>query len=373
MTNETDGFLRPKAEVKQPRGCCSLWNCCIATGVFGGIFLLLGIVILLGGESFLEQKIISSMALTEGSARTESWCRPPVMPHLEGYAFHVTNPEAVLAGKKPMLEERGPYVYDSITVKDSDDNMIWHEDGTLEYRPRKIYHYNPSLSCEGCDPKKDWLIIPNIPLWTGLHGADTPGKKGIARDIVTQNGLGTPFINVTFHGLLWGYDDELPCLKLDVPSGCASEDDPFGGGSSDDADFGDDDDFGGWKRKKRSAEDLTPFEEQYGIPTPKAEFIDCKCQWGLFRDRNLTMREPVRFMTGITDLGKKGIVTEYRNKNTLDWWKKDSLCDKVGGQDSSTLPPQLTEDSALNIFISLMCRGLPMEFEKVSAAQIPTP
>ena len=31
---------------------------------------------------------------------------------------------------------------------------------------------------------------------------------------------------------------------------------------------------------------------------PKAEIVDCKCQWGLFRDRNVTMRKPSMFMTG---------------------------------------------------------------------------
>ena len=51
------------------------------------------------------------MALTPGSERTESWLRPPVQPHLTAYAFHITNPNAVLAGKKPILEERGPFVY----------------------------------------------------------------------------------------------------------------------------------------------------------------------------------------------------------------------------------------------------------------------
>jgi hypothetical protein len=51
------------------------------------------------------------MALTPGSERTETWLHPPVQPHLTAYAFHITNPNAVLAGKKPILEEKGPFVY----------------------------------------------------------------------------------------------------------------------------------------------------------------------------------------------------------------------------------------------------------------------
>ena len=31
---------------------------------------------------------------------------------------------------------------------------------------------------------------------------------------VMQVGRGTPFINVSFSGLLWGYKDELPCHSL---------------------------------------------------------------------------------------------------------------------------------------------------------------
>lgn len=44
---------------------------------------MLGLLMLLAGEGFLEEKILKSMALTEGSDRTESWLRPPVQPHLE--------------------------------------------------------------------------------------------------------------------------------------------------------------------------------------------------------------------------------------------------------------------------------------------------
>ena len=45
------------------------------------------------------------------------------------------------------------------------------------------------------------------------------------------------YFSVSFSGLLWGYEDELPCLKLDYPSECNGEDDY-------EDPWGDDDDWG---------------------------------------------------------------------------------------------------------------------------------
>ena len=72
------------------------------------------------------------------------------------------------------------------------------------FSPRKVYKYVPELSGEGLDPYNDWVTVPNIPFWTGLHKAAPGAAKGIARDIVNLNGRGTPFVNVTFDQLLWG-------------------------------------------------------------------------------------------------------------------------------------------------------------------------
>ena len=47
------------------------------------------------------------------------------------------------------------------------------------------------------------------------------------------------------------------------------------------------------------------------ITKEKAAFVDCKCEWGLFRDRNVTLRKPVTINHGINDLKKKGWVVEY--------------------------------------------------------------
>ena len=72
-----------------------------------------------------------------------SWLDPPVKAHLTAFGFHLTNPEAVIKGRKPILEEVGPFVYKAVTVKDSVDfksghvNFQYNEDGeTLTYRPR---------------------------------------------------------------------------------------------------------------------------------------------------------------------------------------------------------------------------------------------
>ena len=61
-----------------------------------------------------------------------------------------------------------------------------------------------------------------------------------------------PFVSVTFDGLLWGYQDELPCLPLDAPKECNKGNDPF---SSDDDVFEDDGDDWDFKRRKRSLSD----------------------------------------------------------------------------------------------------------------------
>ena len=35
-------------------------------------------------------------------------------------------------------------------------------------RPRRLYNYRSDLSGDGLDPDKDFITVPNIPLWTAL-------------------------------------------------------------------------------------------------------------------------------------------------------------------------------------------------------------
>ena len=178
------------------------------------------------------------MALSEGSDRFQTWLEPWRMdldPALTAYAFNITNKDEVLRGKiffrkpkpvcihdddltifylfifykggKPKLEEVGPFVYKSKTIKDSDDNIRFYKDDTLTYRPRKIYTFDPVASGNK-NPDTTFITVPNIPFWTGMNKARKLGgwKGNTARDIVLNNGLGVPFIDVSFSGLLWGYE-----------------------------------------------------------------------------------------------------------------------------------------------------------------------
>jgi len=258
-----------------------------------------------------------------------------------------------------------------------------------------------------------------------------------------KTGKGTPFVTVPFTGLLWGYYDDMPCIKLNRPEGCpapAGEVDLFADGGDSWDDGGDDDwDKDDWdKRRKREApakeENLQDFkrkkrevakkenledserkkgevpleadkeedwdrvkrqaEEKYSIETqesllnkiehlhtanftamwkPKMDWIvskdsagatQCDCEWGLFRDRNVTLRKAIKEHHGVADLQMKGRIVEYDNSPWLNWWEKNSVCDAVGGQDSATLPPGVKKEEDLDIFIALMCRRITMEYEE---------
>ena len=118
------------------------------------------------------------------------------------------------------------------------------------------------------------------------------------------------FLTIFLH-IFSGDDDDFFGDDNDDGFG-ASDDDPWGEDNEQDS-FGFDD-----EESEESIEALGDevTDEEFKPPKdsewesqvkPKAEFVDCQCEWGLFRDRNVTMREPIRLHSGVNDLNKKGI------------------------------------------------------------------
>lgn len=413
-------FIGGTVKYEEPQGCCSsphTKRCCLATGVLGGLFLLLGLIVMVAGKGLLQGAILRSMALKEGSGRTETWLMPEkadIGAHLTGYGFHVENPEEVAQGAKPRLKEVGPFVYQALTIKDTvekdgSSNIHFNEDGqTLTYSPRRFYFLDREKSVG--DPDTTFLTVPNIPMLTGFHKIRGSFSAGVAASVIAKTGRGTPFVNVSFTGLLWGYEDDMPCINLQRPQECpppAGEVDIFAVDEDDDGGWGDDDDDD-WKRKKREAPEYLEEEEDWGrvkreavnkwktgvkvgedvvakvesfktadfaaMLLPKMEYlvsedeqtgeVQCDCQWGLFRDRNVTLREAIKMHTGVADIEMKGRMETFKGSPSMNWWKPGSQCDNVvGAQDGATLPPGLPRDKDLDIFIALMCRRITLEYE----------
>lgn len=52
-----------------------------------------------------------NMVLQNGTKVFDSWETPPIPVYMQFYFFNVTNPEEILQGEIPQLEEVGPYTY----------------------------------------------------------------------------------------------------------------------------------------------------------------------------------------------------------------------------------------------------------------------
>lgn len=52
-----------------------------------------------------------NMVLQNGTKVFDSWEKPPLPVYIQFYFFNVTNPEEILQGEIPLLEEVGPYTY----------------------------------------------------------------------------------------------------------------------------------------------------------------------------------------------------------------------------------------------------------------------
>merc|ERR1712045_1113640 len=93
----------------------------------------------------------------------------------------------------------------------------------------------------------------------------------------------------------------------------AGDDEDDGWGDDDSDPWGDEEESDPWGDEEESVDEnaldkdsvdklIEPPKDSMWemLKKPKAEFVGCKCNWGLFRDRNVTMRKPIRIFSGIT-------------------------------------------------------------------------
>ena len=101
----------------------------------GAIMLTAGIVVVSMNSVTLDLILKSNMALSPTSKSYPMWKDLPVPLTAKFFLFHVSNADDVYhRGAKPMLVEKGPYVFQEFHHKFDE---VWNDNGTVTYKQIK--------------------------------------------------------------------------------------------------------------------------------------------------------------------------------------------------------------------------------------------
>lgn len=279
-------------------------RCCFYTAGTLSLLLLVTSVTLLVARVFqkaVDQTIEKNMVLRNGTQVFDSWEKPPLPVYIQFYFFNVTNPDEILQGEIPRLEEVGPYTYRELRNK---ANIQFGENGTtISAVSNKAYIFERNQSVG--DPNVDLIRTVNVPLLTVVEMAQLPFLRELIEAVLKayQQRL---FVTHTVHELLWGYKDEiLSLIHIFKP-------------------------------------DLSP-------------------TFGLFYGKNGTNDGDYVFLTGEDNYLNFSKIVEWKGKTSLDWWTTDT-CNMINGTDGDSFHPLLNNDEVLYVFPSDFCRSLYITF-----------
>ncbi|XP_051866189.1 lysosome membrane protein 2-like [Pristis pectinata] len=271
------------------------------------IILLIVSIALLVSQVFLktvENYVKREVQLKNGSAAFETWENPPPPIYMQFYFFNVTNPKEVLQGKKPFLEERGPYTYREYKPK---ENVTFTDDGRfVSAVTPKTYVFVPELSVG--NPEVDLIRTVNIPVVTIINMAKYSSFRTLLTEALLTFESEGLFTTRTVHELLWGYiDPVLAAIHLI----------------------------------------LSDVDEYFG----------------LYNKMNGTDDGDYLFLTGKMNYKNFTRIVKWRGNQSLDWWTTDT-CNMINGTDGTSFHPLITKNETLHFFSSDLCRSLYGTFEQ---------
>jgi len=284
----------------------------VTGGVIGLLMVIFGIVID-HVPGIVMQKSVPIVNRPQ-SKSFPGWKDPSLPIFMNFYFFNVTNVDEVMAGEKPVLEEKGPYVY---REKREKVNITFNEDESeVSYNEAISFFFEPSKSVGSEDDVVSNYNLPFIGTVHALLEAKKAGnpKAGLAvlllNGKVMANGI-TLFTFNTVKELLWGHTS---AFFNQV-----------------------------WKNKR--------FKDK--ITTN---------QWGLFFGRNGTAGDRMTIGTGIHSLGDLAQVKAYKNEPNLKFWYSE-YANMINGTDGSMFHPGVAKGEDLFMFSPDLCRSIMAEFK----------
>ncbi len=308
-------------------------KCCCGPKTRYTILLLCGVILIvlpLALHNYINDKIKKKIAdnvkIAPGSQVYDQWKKPTLPIYLQIYTFSIVNPLEVKAGKPPFVYQKGPYSYRESREK---FNVTWG-DNNVNYNQITNYTFDPTTSCEGCDPEKDTITSINIPYVALLERfkaiVHLPEFDEILLDKILsrilrdlKEGL---FHTKTVHHTIWGYNETL---------------------------------FEGYDKFHDWVITLDVVGKIFEKFLPK----DFPPVFALQPNPNFDKYSTVN--TGDSNIDLVGHYQQWNGGDKLPYWNT-SYANMLNGTDGSVYKPDISKDDKLYIFIIQLCRSLNLKY-----------
>ncbi|KAE8285467.1 Scavenger receptor class B member 1 [Larimichthys crocea] len=275
--------------------------------VAGSLTVLFGAVLLFVGPAVINKEIIKNTVIDpQNNVSYTMWKDVPVPFFMSVYFFNILNPKEILKGEKPMVEQRGPYVYRKQIQK---DNITFHDNDTVSYREYRTYFFEPSMSVGN---ESDVVMIPNMLV---LGAAVMMEKLPYAVRLMISSTFKAfnegPFLNKTVGELMWGYDSK-----------------------------------------------LVDFLNKY-LPG----MLPSSGKFGLFAEFNNSNTGLFTIFTGKDDIRNVHKVDSWNGLTELTYWRTPQ-CNMINGTAGQMWPPFMTKESTLPFYSPDACRSLELVYQR---------
>ena len=296
------------------RSCCTGRKklCLLVTS---SIFLLVvGVICFSKAEQWIQSIINSKLVIRPSSPIYQQWRSPTVPVRMQFFVFNVENPLEVKQGSRPFVIQKGPYCY---RVYQTRKNITWNKNFTVSFNKFTKYVFSTECSCSLCDPLKDSITLPNIPLVILSEASKMyPGSSAIF-SIIFERFKEEFFKVTTVNEMLWGYRD--PVFEF----------------------------FAELKRKFHLSflPDIDP----------------------IFRMmNNNTLDDVATVYTGMSDISRVGDWNMWKGKPDVGLWNS-SWANIFNGSDGMQFPPQTRKDDTLYSFCVQLCRSMQLVYDSQTA------
>ncbi|XP_073333815.1 scavenger receptor class B member 1 isoform X3 [Pagrus major] len=275
--------------------------------VAGVLSVLCGAIFLFVGPAIMKEQIIKNTVIDPKNEMSYTmWKDVPVPFFMSVYFFNILNPKEILKGEKPMVEQKGPYVYRKRIQK---DNITFHPNFTVSYREYRQYFFEPTMSAGS---ESDVVMIPNmLVLGAAVMLEKLPYPVRLLISATFKTFKEGPFLNKTVGELMWGYD-----------SG------------------------------------LVDFLNKY-LPG----MLPASGKFGLFSEFNNSNTGLFTINTGGDDIRNVHKVDSWNGLTELSYWRTPQ-CNMINGTAGQMWPPFMTRESTLPFYSPDACRSMELVYQR---------